>query len=203
MSLAAIYAQFGRPRGMLGHLAGVIMATRPSNRLRNQWTIDLLDIGETDRVVELGSGPGLGLALAATKARRGLVTGIDHSPVMIAQARSRNRLAIAEGRLRLVEGGIEQLARFGPYDRAFSLNVIQFLPDKAEALQRFHAALAPGGRIATTYQPRHRNATADDARRMADLLAPLTEAAGFIDVACHELPLAPTPAIAVAGLKPG
>jgi len=57
-----VYAQFRRPSGLLGRLAGWIMANRPSNIERNRWTVDLLNIKETDHVLKLGFGPGLSIA---------------------------------------------------------------------------------------------------------------------------------------------
>ena len=58
-------SQFKRPRGPLGRLAGWIMANRPSSRLRNTRTVDLLDLRLDDRILEEGYGPGLALRLAA------------------------------------------------------------------------------------------------------------------------------------------
>ncbi len=54
----AAVKQFKRPSGTLGWLAGFIMASRPSNKKRNRWTLDFLDIQPTDHIFELGCGPG-------------------------------------------------------------------------------------------------------------------------------------------------
>ena len=59
--LQTLIAQFGRPTGFWGNLAGMIMAYRPSNRQRNDWTIALLDIQPQDRVLEIGFGPGVAI----------------------------------------------------------------------------------------------------------------------------------------------
>ena len=90
MSLGAKFAaQFRRPEGRLGAFAGWIMANRGSNRQRNDWTVELLEIAPGDRVLEFGCGPGLALAAAAARATSGRLVGIDHSSVMIEQARAR------------------------------------------------------------------------------------------------------------------
>src|SRR5271167_1809733 len=57
--------QFSRPTGLLGRLAGVIMATRPSNLERNMRTLALADIQPDDRVLEIGFGPGIAIERAA------------------------------------------------------------------------------------------------------------------------------------------
>ena len=95
-------AQFHHPTGAIGHVAGWIMGRRSSNVARNRWAVQLLDVQPTDRVIELGCGPGVAIAALATRAIRGLVVGVDHSQVMIGQARRRNRAAIQAGRVRLL-----------------------------------------------------------------------------------------------------
>jgi protein-L-isoaspartate O-methyltransferase len=84
-------AQFHHPTGLGGHLAGWIMSRRPSNVARNRWAVQLLEVQPSERVIELGCGPGVAVAALATRAVRGLVVGVDHSQVMIRQARRRNR----------------------------------------------------------------------------------------------------------------
>ena len=74
--LATLYGQFRKPTGFLGWVAGWIMAHRASNTTRNRWTVDLLNIKETDHVLEIGFGPGLSIASAARLARQGVVVGM-------------------------------------------------------------------------------------------------------------------------------
>src|SRR5262245_25286223 len=146
--------QFGRPEGKLGALAGWIMATRPSNRQRNLWAVELLDIAPGDRVLEIGCGPGLAVAAMARLATAGRVVGLDHSQVMIGQAQRRNRKAIQRGAVQLHLGGLDQLAALGgPFDRILAVNVLLFLADKEAALRALRDVTAPGGRIALAHQP--------------------------------------------------
>ncbi len=63
-----IVGQFKNPHGYLGRIAGWIMANRRSNRERNDWTVDLLNIRSRDRVIEIGCGPGLALAACLERA---------------------------------------------------------------------------------------------------------------------------------------
>jgi cyclopropane fatty-acyl-phospholipid synthase-like methyltransferase len=178
------------------------MANRGSNRRRNEWTVELLGIAPEDRVLELGFGPGLALVAAARRAARGRVTGIDHSAVMVEQARRRLRQAGLESRVELRLGGLEQLATLaGPFDKIFSVNVVMFVPDKPALFARLHGLLAAGGRLATAYLPRHRGATAEDARRAGQDYAALMRGAGLADVTIEELPLKPVPAVCVVGAR--
>jgi len=194
------FPQFKRPHGALGHLAGAIMARNPSNRARNSWTVELLECGPGDTVLEIGSGPGLALEACLKAVPGGRVVGIDHSEAMITQAGRRLRPALRNGRLKLRVGGLELLSGMEQtFDRVFSVNVVHFLPDLDDAFSKIFAALKPGGRAATTYMPRNRNPTREDALRMAERVARAGEAAGFADLRMEELPLVPAPAICVLG----
>lgn len=122
--------------------------------------------------------------------------GVDHSGLMIAQAGKRNARAVRDGRLTLVEGTIDAPLAGAPFDRTFSINVIQFV-DRPAFVARAKALLKPGGTIATTYQPRHAKATRAHALKMAAELGALMTAAGFSGVRVEELELKPVPAVCV------
>jgi SAM-dependent methyltransferase len=116
MSLkSSIVAQFGKPSGLWGALAGRIMASRPSNRFRNARTVELLQLTPVSRVLEIGCGPGLALANCAQIITSGRIVGLDHSGVMIRQARDRLERAGAAHRAELVEGGIDRLRDWPGY----------------------------------------------------------------------------------------
>jgi SAM-dependent methyltransferase len=199
MSLRANFRnQFQRPDGLLGTLAGWIMAHRPSNRARNRWTVDLMGLTPDARVLELGFGPGLSIGLAAERAYRGSVVGIDHSEVMLRQAIRRNQSWIDSGRVELRLGGMELLPELGVFTAIFSVNMLQFDSDRRLSVERLHQALAPDGLLATTYQPRHHGARPSDADRFAQSLS-REMAASFHSIRIEVLPLRPVPAICVLG----
>jgi SAM-dependent methyltransferase len=196
-AVARFYGQFGKPAGFLGWIAGQLMASRSGNVKRNRWTVDLLDIQPTDRVLEIGYGPGLGVQAAVAKATRGLVVGFDHSCVMHGQARARNERAVQLGGLLLRTGGLEEVGALGMiYDKAFCVNVAQFWPEPDTALRLLKSALKPGGRLALTLQPAGRGAKAADADRFADEAGDRLKRAGFADLRVEWLKdLKPTPAV--------
>jgi SAM-dependent methyltransferase len=125
---SAIYAQFSKPTGVLGRVAGWIMAKRPSNRARNRWTVELLDVEPSDRVLELGFGPGLSIDLIAQRVFNGSVVGIDHSTVMLEQALLRNRRWVALGRVHLYEGVSSSCRRSAYSTRSFRSTCCNSLP---------------------------------------------------------------------------
>jgi ubiquinone/menaquinone biosynthesis C-methylase UbiE len=200
--LATVYRQFRKPTGALGRVAGWIMANRPSNVARSRWTVDLLEVQEGDHVLEIGFGPGLAIERVARLTPKGRVVGIDHSPLMVEQAGRRNRSAIEAGVVELKRGGLELLPQLGEmFDKAFSVNVLQFLADPAEALQVIRSVLRPNGLVATTFQPRQRGAKPEDAQAFAHKLSNDMVNAGFRDVTVQQLDLRPIPAVCVLGHK--
>ncbi len=196
------YDQFRLPRGPLGHLAGRIMSRRESNLARSRWTVDLLDLAPGDRVLEVGFGPGIGLAAALAAVPDGEVVGIDHSDQMRRAAARRNAAAVAAGRLVLHVGDVERAdlgdARF---DAIFSCNVWMFWRSPVDTVRRLAALLVPGGVLAVTHMPRH-SATADsDADRAGETLVEQFTAAGTTGVRRERTTVAGDPAVCVLGLR--
>jgi SAM-dependent methyltransferase len=184
----AIVRQFGHPRGAAGAAAGLVMAHRPSNRRRNEWVAALLDVQPTERVLEIGFGPGLAIAELTRSAAH--VCGVDRSHVMLRQATRRNAAAIEAGRVTLAVGSVEQLpaAIEGPFDAILAVNSLAFWPAPVERLAELRGRLAPGGRTAIVSQPRGGHNTTN--------VAELLEAAGFGRTRTEILDLDP-PAICV------
>lgn len=196
-----VVKQFREPTGVRGALAGLVMSRRPSNRQRYEWTLDLLDIGPTDRVLELGFGPGLGIRGAAERAHQGAVSGVDHSAVMLRQASKRNAAAIAAGRVKLYRASVDALPDFpARFDRIFGVNVHIFWSDTAVVIAGLLGLLQPGGTLALTFQPRNRGATSADTVRAGGKLTALFESAGLERVRTEILELTPS-AVCVLGSR--
>lgn len=197
-----LVSQFKRPNGALGLVAGFIMTWRPSNRKRIRWTIGLLALRKTDRVLEVGFGPGLGLKWAARRVKSGALFGVDHSATMTARAERRNSGAVKRGKLHLFNGTIDDLPpEVTGLDKIYSINVVQFLDDQTEAFKALGARLAPGGLIAMTFMPRNKGASGGDAETMAAKVEAAMRAAGFANVETKWLPTEPVPAICTLGYR--
>lgn len=196
-------AQFHQPTGAAGYVAGWIMGRRSSNVARSRWAVQLLDVQPADRVIELGCGPGVAIAALAAQASRGLVVGVDHSQVMVGQARRRNRGAIKAGRVRLVHTPVQKLSiGDGQFDAALAVNTVGMWPDPAVRLSDIARLLRPGGRIALVSQPRCIGATAATSAAAAGELARLLTEAGFEQLRTEILDLDP-PAACVLGYVAG
>ena len=198
-----IVGQFKKPHGFLGSIAGWIMANRQSNRERNQWTVDLLNVRSSDRVIEIGCGPGLALETCLLRAKSGQMVGLDHSQTMLDQARARNAKACQEGRLNLQLGSLDDLPKtIGLFDKAYSVNVVQFFPDQVAAFRKIHSLLKSKSVVATTYMPRTKNPSRADAFNVAEEVKQNMEIAGFTNIRIEELPMGPVPAVCIIGEHP-
>ena len=185
-------AQFARPTGLPGRMAGWVMAHRSSNRRRNAWAVSLLDVQRDDRVLEIGFGPGVAIRELACLAADGYVYGLDHSEVMVRQAARRNAEGVRRGRVELRLGRVERLPAFDlPFDKILAVNVVQFCDQPVELLGELRRVLRSGGRIAIAFQPRGPGATDEAARRRGLELAAALGDAGFSEVRVETLELEP------------
>ena len=108
------------------------MASRESNIEPNQWVVNLLELKDTDHVLEVDFGPGLAVGIVVNQLIRGTVTAIDHSKVMFDQASRRNKANIARGKIKRVLGSADSIGNTATVDSAekfegiFSSNVAPF-----------------------------------------------------------------------------
>lgn len=141
---------FGRPTGLLGRLGGIIMAR--TNQKVAAWAIDLLGVNPSDRVLEVGFGPGVGIQRLAKSASSGRVVGVDCSTEMVEQATARNAKAIEAGRVELREGSVERLPfEDETFNRALVVNSMQVWPDVVGGLREIRRVMKPGGRVALAF----------------------------------------------------
>jgi arsenite methyltransferase len=183
---APFFRQFGAPHGLLGRLAGAVMARE--NVGANEIVLDALELTPADRVLDVGCGPGVALGLAAPRA--GFVVGADPSRVMVAQARRRLR---AERAAAVVRAPAERLPfADASFTCALAVNSFHHWDSQAAGLGELRRVLEPGGRLALAVRGRKANgspldphadgAGEDELARVAEQLAE----AGFAEVARHD-----------------
>lgn len=197
-----LISQFMKPKGLLGNLAGYIMAHRPSNRERIFWTISLLNIKPDDRILEIGFGPGVAIEQISKIITNGFVAGIDHSKVMVSQARKRNREGIHQGKVEIMPGSAADIPHFGqPFDKIFAINAFQFWNGPDEILKKLRKLLKPGGIIALTLQPRLKKATDEGATKIGEEIVKHLEKAGYSKVRLETKKMKPVSAVCAIAIK--
>jgi SAM-dependent methyltransferase len=119
---------------------------RTSERLR--WAADLVAPSPADRVLEVGCGHGVLVALLAERLDAGLVVGVDRSPTMIAAASRRNGTALEEGRVRLQAARLVDADLEGQeFDVVVSFDVRAFWTPPAPEWDVVDRVLSPQGKV--------------------------------------------------------
>jgi arsenite methyltransferase len=110
---------------------------------------DLAELGEGERVVDLGSGSGMDVFFAALRVgQTGYVTGVDFTAEQLAKARSLGAEAGFD-QIEFVEARIEGVPLpDGCCDCVISNGVVNLAPDKRAVFAEAARLLRPGGRLA-------------------------------------------------------
>jgi SAM-dependent methyltransferase len=141
---ARLVRPWAHPGGLLGRLAGWEMA-RGKTALDDEVATLLAPVA-TDRVLEVGHGPGTTMSRIAALVPSGRVVGVDPSVVMHRQAARRNRRWIAAGRVELHVASAERLPfADASFERALTLHSIAHWADAGRGLAELRRVLAPGG----------------------------------------------------------
>ena len=149
---AILMRMFGRPEGLLGRLGGIILAR--ANRPFAQEVVALLNVRASEKILEVGFGPGVGIELLAEAAPMGRIAGIDPSKEMVRQASRRNAAAIRTGAVVLRHGTVASMPfEDEAFDTVLAINSMQVWPDAAAGLREIRRVLAEGGRVALAFTP--------------------------------------------------
>lgn len=138
--------QLARPHGWLGPVMGRLLDT--ANRRLNAQVIDMLAVRPGERILEVGFGGGVGLAMLGERHPQARLAGVEISTSMLAAARRRFRRALSGGTLELHEASVERLPwPDESFDGAFTINCIYFWPEPVVGLREIYRVLRPSGRL--------------------------------------------------------
>ncbi len=116
------------------------------NREPYRLALAALDPQPDDHVLEIGFGPGAGLAALARQVTGGRVCGLDGAPDMARLAARRNKSAVAAGRVLLATGDFRRLPwPPGSFDKLLAVNVAYFFDPEGCAVREMARVLRPGG----------------------------------------------------------
>jgi SAM-dependent methyltransferase len=113
---------------------------------RHRWLVGLLGLRLGDRVLELGCGTGSSMRFMLPPLRGGLAVGVD----LVLKALREAAVALAPvGRASMVMADLNETLPFSDasFDRVFSHNVLECLPDPQLLLGEVHRVLRPEGRL--------------------------------------------------------
>lgn len=179
--------QLARPHGALGQVVASLL--NRGNRDMNLHVLGALDVAPGERVLELGFGGGVGLALLLAHEPSAKVSGIDLSGEMLQRCRRR-----FGGRVALFEGSVDAMPfAESAFDKVFGVNVSYFWPDLPRALGEVRRVLAPGGTFALGIRPpevlrRFEFEAAGHRVWAAPEYVEALSAAGFVEVSARRMP---------------
>ena len=96
-----------KPVGLGGKIMVAMMNVGHSAVAR--WGQQFLNAAPDAKVLDCGCGGGANIKRLLQKCPKGIVKGIDYSPVSVERARSLNRAAIQEGRCVVWQGSVERI----------------------------------------------------------------------------------------------
>lgn len=102
-----IAEQARHAKGPLGRIIAFIMARETWRE--NLRAIDALDVQPSDHVLDIGCGPGRGLAEIAKRAPHGRVAGADPSELMVDTAVHRNRALVRAHLVDVAQARVDHL----------------------------------------------------------------------------------------------
>jgi protein-L-isoaspartate O-methyltransferase len=118
------------------------------------WAVDLLDPQPGQRVLEIGCGAGLAVALLGDRLERGCVVAVDRSAAMVAAARRRNAAQVSAGKVVVLEGRLGEVnLGVEVFDAIFAFNVSDLLRVDCPELRNLPGLLKAGGRVVFCHQP--------------------------------------------------
>jgi cyclopropane fatty-acyl-phospholipid synthase-like methyltransferase len=121
---------------------------------RIDWAVAMLAAEGSDRLLEVGCGRGIAVALVAPRLTSGRILGLDRSETAIAAARKRNSQWEASGKASFLHSSLRDLADEGShFDKIFAIDVNLFWTDPRAELPVVRRRLRQGGELYLFYEP--------------------------------------------------
>ncbi|MBT2636728.1 class I SAM-dependent methyltransferase [Bacillus sp. ISL-39] len=177
-----IDSQYKTPRGIIGAYIGEKMVRQ--HKTETNWSLELMNIQKGDRLLELGCGAGYAIKLIFERNLAEEIVGLDISPTIIRSARIRNKKAINEKRVKLVEANFNKLPFHNEnFNTVFSIQTIYFWTDIATTLSEIFRVLKPKGIVILTFSDGKEDKTWEGMRGITEnQVIPYMEKAGFRDI---------------------
>jgi len=147
-----MYRMFVVPEGKSGEKGAEMMVDLGDAMARE--AIPFLGLGQKDRVIEIGFGPGIGLETLVKTVSQGTIVGIDPSELMHRLASERNKDSIVSGKITLIKGTVENLPFDDDYfNGAMAMDNMYFWSDPLRGLTELKRVLLPGSKLVCSFTP--------------------------------------------------
>lgn len=177
-----IDSHYKTPKGIIGTYIGEKMVRQ--HKTETNWSLELMNIQQGDRILELGCGAGYAIKLILEKDLAEEIVGLDISPTILRSAGIRNKKAINEKRVKLVQANINKLPFHNEnFNTVFSIQTIYFWTDIDTTLSEISRVLKPKGVVILTFSDGKNDETWEGIRDITDnQVIPSMKNAGFCDV---------------------
>nr|WP_269773179.1 class I SAM-dependent methyltransferase [Bacillus safensis] len=143
--------QMREPKGLFSKWVARYMEKNHHNI--NEWTLQLLNIQENDRILEIGTGRGITLSKVAEKLDRGKVYGVDASRHMIKYAKRKHKKLAEQDKAVITLGKAEKLPfEDRSFNKLFTVQTIYYLKDIEQVMKEVYRVLQVDGEVFLSFQ---------------------------------------------------
>ena len=147
-----IAAQLRKPYGEVGNEVAEKM--NEGNREMNLGTIEMLDVSEGDRILEIGMGNGFFVKDILNAAANVAYIGCDYSEDMVRLASELNGDFVKGGQAEFIHCSADGIPiPDHSVDKLFTVNTLYFWEDQGQTMAEFYKVLKPGGLLLITIRP--------------------------------------------------
>lgn len=133
-----------KPQGFGGKIMVSMMNAAHSGV--SHWGLQFLELPPDANVLDCGCGGGANIKRLLKKCPKGIVKGVDNSPVSVKKARSLNHAAIQEGRCVVWQGSVEHIIFAKDwFDAVTAFETVYFWPNLPQCFREVWRVLKPGG----------------------------------------------------------
>jgi len=170
----------------------------------NRKTVELADLRQDDRVLDIGCGSGPAVRIAAGIVTKGGVTGVDPTPAMVHMAKELIADSPHAGRITYLKGSAEKLpVPDAAFTVAWAINSANHWHDLAQGLAEAYRVLEPAGRFLVADEWFPDTVETDDGMNMDPaLIATAMANAGFVNVSVSTNSIGSEMMSLVEGQKP-
>jgi ubiquinone/menaquinone biosynthesis C-methylase UbiE len=138
--------QFVCPTGEQGRKIAALMNEHHDQL--TSWGLSHVKIQSDAVILDVGVGGGRTVGKLAGLAVDGRVFGIDYSKDMVEYSKSQNRRLIAEGKISLLQGVVQNLSfQNGLFDLVTAVETYYFWPNLPQAFREINRVLKAGGKL--------------------------------------------------------
>lgn len=145
--LSKIFSNTRKPEGFFGKMMVNGMNGGGHADLAH-WALSSVQIKEDSNVLDIGCGGGANIARLLQRVPKGMVQGVDYSPVSVEKSKKVNAKAIAEGRCQVQEANVAQLPfEENTFDLITAFETIYFWPNIEHCFNEVKRVMKPGGQF--------------------------------------------------------